>query len=177
VTGLINTRMRNLAESFADLKVRLRMALAGEMAQLVAQAVGDVVRTLIAGRPGSDAVEPRRPSEWRDRDAWDDDDETDHEDRHPLVAAVGEEVPDSAPASGTLAAPLAVAAAVQVARWCLHHHSHLLTAIGAGLGVGLLGLSGSVLVRTTLSVFIAASDLLAVADGAHAIATHRGADR
>ena len=70
MTALVTAKMQYLAGAFADLKTRVRLALAGELAQHVA----DVVQAVIAGR---DPVENRPPSRsWQnpDRDPWDEDD-------------------------------------------------------------------------------------------------------
>jgi hypothetical protein len=40
----------------------------------------------------------------------------------------------------------------------------LISAIGAGLGVGLLGLASGTVVRTALAILTAAADLLSVTD-------------
>ena len=68
------------------------------------------------------------------------------------------------------AAPVAIAAAVHVVRWWLGRRGNLLTAIGAGLGVGLLGIAGGTVVRTALAILTAAADLLSVTDGLDASA-------
>ncbi len=52
MTALVAAKMRDLADSLADLKVRLRDALAGELAQLVARdAVTGTIRTLSVMMP------------------------------------------------------------------------------------------------------------------------------
>ncbi len=54
MSHLVATKLRHLAGEFDDLKVRLRIALAGELARQVATAVGDVVRAVV-GPPGSES--------------------------------------------------------------------------------------------------------------------------
>ena len=171
MTNLIGDKVRDLADSIADLKVRLRMALAGELAQLVAQAIGDVVRTLVAGRTVAGESRPSRvrPPGY-EADPWDSDeeDEFDSTRRYPIDEPEATEeavVPASA-----AAAPVAIAAAVHVIRWWLSRRGNLITAIGAGLGVGLLGIAGGTLIRTALAILTASADLLATTDGLDASA-------
>ena len=153
MTALVAAKMRDLADSLADLKVRLRDALAGELAQLVARAVGDVVRTLVAGQAGR---EPQVRS-WHEHDAWDDD--FNHEEDF-----VEEAAPGSPGSSAAAAAPIALAAAVHVVRWWLGRRGTLAGAVGLGLGVGVLGLTGGAIVRCALAALTTAADLLAVTD-------------
>ena len=162
MTGLVAAKMRDLADALADLKVRLRIALAGELAQHVAKAVGDVVRTLVAGRT---EIVDRRPTSqsWDEQpDPWDDH-ESDRRRYDPYEREPSDEDPvATVPVSA--AAPVAIAAAVHVVRWWLGRKGHLLGAIGLGLSVGLLGLTGGVLVRSALAALTAAADLIAVTD-------------
>ncbi|HXD85228.1 MAG TPA: hypothetical protein VN641_01960 [Urbifossiella sp.] len=153
MTALVAARMRDLADSLADLKVRLRDALAGELAQLVARAVGDVVRTLVAGQAGR---EPPPVRSWHEHDAWDD---FDHEEDF-----VEEVAPGAPGSSAAAAAPIALAAAVHAVRWWLGRRGTLAGAVGLGLGVGVLGLTGGAIVRYALAALTTAADLLAVTD-------------
>ena len=169
MTNLVSDKVRDLADSLADLRVRLRLALAGELAQLVAQAVGDVVRTLVAGRTGVGDFRPHRVSPaGREADPWDADEDEEFDDsrRHEIDET---ETATATPAR-VAAAPVAIAAAVHVVRWWLGRRGHLLTAIGAGLGVGFLGIAGGTVVRTALAILTAAADLLATTDGLDASA-------
>lgn|GEM_PF-5073633 len=169
MTNLIGEKVRDLADSLADLKVRLRMALAGELAQLVAQAIGDVVRTLVAGRAGAGEFRPHRVSPaGREADPWDEDEDFDDTQRYEIEEP--ESVAASASPASAAAAPVAIAAAVHVVRWWLGRRGSLITAIGAGLGVGLLGIAGGTVVRTALAILTAAADLLATTDGLDASA-------
>lgn len=161
MTNLVSDKVRDLADSLTDLKVRLRLALAGELAQLVAQAVGDVVRSLVAGR--AESVPTRSSSRsWDERDPWDEQDD-DPRRYDPYEREDSDEDPVATlPASA--AAPIAIAAAVHVVRWWLGRKGHLLGAIGIGLGVGFLGLTGGTLVRSALAALTAAADLIAITD-------------
>ena len=171
MTNLVSDKVRDLADSLADLKVRLRLALAGELAQLVAQAVGDVVRTLVAGRTGVGEFRSSRVSPpGHEADPWDadEDEEFDHSRRYQIDER--EVTVEAGSPAGAAAAPVAIAAAVHVVRWWLGRRGNLLTAIGAGLGVGLLGIAGGTVVRTALAILTAAADLLSVTDGLDASA-------
>lgn len=161
MTGLVAAKMRDLADALADLKVRLRIALAGELAQHVAKAVGEVVRTLVAGRA---EIVDRRPSSrsWDEPDPWDEH-ESDPRRYDPYEREPCDEDPVATVPAST-AAPVAIAAAVHVVRWWLGRKGHLLGAIGIGLGVGLLGLTGGTLVRSALAALTAAADLIAFTD-------------
>ena len=171
MTNLVSDKVRDLADSLADLKVRLRLALAGELAQLVAQAVGDVVRTLVAGRTGVSEFRPHRVSPaGREADPWDADEDEELDDTRRYQIDEPEEAVEAGSPAGAAAAPIAIAAAVHVVRWWLGRRGHLLTAIGAGLGVGLLGIAGGTVVRTALAILTAAADRLSVTDGLDASA-------
>ena len=177
MTNLIGDKVRDLADSLADLKVRLRMALAGELAQLVAQAVGDVVRSLVAGRTAVGVYRPSRVTpDGHEADPWDTDEDEEFDVTRRYCIDEPETAPESVSPVGAAAAPVAIAAAVHVTRWWLGRRGSLITAIGAGLGVGVLGLAGGTIVRTALAILTAAADLLTTADGLDASAArHRSA--
>lgn len=166
MTALVRAKVHDFASSLADLKVQLRLALAGELAQLVARGVGDVVRTLVSGRT---APEPERrwgPSEAVD--PWNDEDEDDFD----SIPRTGRHSVEPAPA---VAGPVALIAAVHVARWWLVRRGTVWTALGAGLGVGVLGLAGGAFARSIIAAFVAVADLLAVTDALDAGVSSVGA--
>lgn len=175
MTGLIRQQVRTLAGVLADLKARVRLALAGEIARAVAGAVEEVVRAVVAGRrepvrptPAPASFRPT-PGRWDDgddawdraRDPWDDRDDWD--DGRPARPAARVPPDDPAPPAAP-AVPAAVAAGVHVARWWLARKGNLLAAVGAGLAVGLLGLAGGPTIRTAVAALAAAADLVAVTD-------------
>ena len=171
MTNLVSDKVRDLADSLSDLKLRLRLALAGELAQFVAQAVGDVVRTLVAGRTGVGEFRPSRMSQAaRDSDPWDTNEYEEFDDSRRYEIDETETAVETGSPARAAAAPVAIAAAVHVVRWWLGRRGNLITAIGAGLGVGLLGLAGGTVVRTALAILTAAADLLSVTDGLDASA-------
>lgn len=161
MTALVTAKMQYLAEAFADLKTRVRLALAGELAQHVATAVADVIRAVVAGRDPVENRPPVRTWQHPDRDPWDEDDEYD-----PRRAERTQRDEDAEPVAraAKAAVPLAVAAGIHTVRWWLGRKGHLLGAICAGLGIGFLGLAGGPLVRSALAALTAAADLLAVTD-------------
>ena len=171
MTNLVSDKVRDLADSLSDLKLRLRLALAGELAQLVAQAVGDVVRALVAGRTGIGEFRPSRVSPaGRDADPWGTDEDEEFDDSRQYQVDEREATAEMESPARAAAAPVAIAAAVHVVRWWLGRRGNLITAIGAGLGVGLLGLAGGTVVRTALAILTAAADLLDITDGLDASA-------
>ena len=171
MTNLVSDKVRDLADSLSDLKLRLRLALAGELAQLVAQAVGDVVRTLVAGRTGVGEFRPHRVSPaGHESDPWEADDDGEFDDSRRYQNDEHEATVEAGSPARAAAAPVAIAAAVHVVRWWLGRRGNLITAIGAGLGVGLLGIAGGTVVRTALAILTAAVDLLSVTDGLDASA-------
>jgi hypothetical protein len=153
--------MRDLADTLVDLKVRLKVALAGELAQHVAKAVGDVVGTLVVGRAEFAHGRPP-PKEWGEHDPWEDGGETDPQ--FGRYASRDEEEEMTVNLSAKAATPIALAAAIHVARWWLGRRGHLLGALGLGFGVGIVGLTGGAIIRSALAALTAAADLLAVTD-------------
>ena len=166
MSSLVAINLSKLAGELEDLKNRLRVALAGELARHVATAVGDVIRAAVAGETAAQFQRAQLERRNADPDAWDDeedsydaayrhrefddDDEADHTELDPPV---------------NLSASVAVAASVYVARWWrLGRRGTLLGAVGAGIGIGLLGLAGGPLVRSALVILAATGDLLSVTE-------------
>ena len=165
MTGLIKDQIRGFATLLADLKVRVRVALAGELAGHVAAAVRDVVHAVVAGRADVPRVAGRGDPPGRawhaDRDPWDDDPRYGRYDDDPEVF-VRRVAPDGAAPSP--AVPVTVVAGLHVARWWLARRGGLAGAVGCAAGVGLLGLVGGPAVRAAVAAVAAAADLLAVTD-------------
>ena len=170
MTPLVADKLRDLGRVLADLKVRVRAALATELGRHVATAVEDVVRAVIAGRPLVSVPESYRgyhPGSDRSRadDGWDrpGDPWAADPDRDGYDPDDGSEPPVSTtPAGSGLAA--AVAAGVFAARWWLARRGTLAAAAGLGLAVGLLGVLGGPVARTAVAALAAAADLLAATD-------------
>lgn len=166
MTPLVADKLRDLGRVLADLKVRVRAALATELGRHVAVAVEDVVRAVIAGRslgsvPGSYRGDHPGPGYRRADDGWDRPDDPwaadpDHDDSDP------DDESTASPAGSGLAA--AVAAGVFAARWWLARRGTVVAAAGLGLVVGLLGVLGGPVARTAVAALAAAADLLAATD-------------
>ena len=176
MSAILTARCHRLAESLAELKVRVRAALATELAQAVGTAVRDVlVVALIDRLIAPTRSVPTRPSAsrpttgWRDeddrerdewgyvKDPWDDPDEDRHRTPGRCARDESDEV-DSMPAVPTAAA---VAVGVNVGRWWLARKGTVAAAVGLGVLATGLGLAGGPVARAALAVLAAASDVLA----------------
>jgi hypothetical protein len=165
----------------AELKERVRIAVAGELGRAVGDAVRQVVQAVVAGK--TEPPPARRPpaSRWdededdrddwgRPRDPWGDADRDRDEDEyerghrgHRTAPTRHESPPAEQPAVSTRVTA-AVAAGVYVARWWLVRRGTLLAAAGLGLGVGLLGVVGGPLARAAIGVLAATADVLSATD-------------
>jgi hypothetical protein len=164
----------------ADLRDRVREALAGEMARAVAEAVREVVASVLRGgtttAPVPADVRPARtrgrwadpdPDPWDDRPDWarDDLDEDDVQNSAAYGATSPEaDPPAPAPPAGPPAAPAAVAAGVSAGRWWLRRRGSVVEAVGVGVLVTLAVLAGGPAALAGAAVVTAAADLTAVAD-------------
>ncbi|QDU19747.1 hypothetical protein [Urbifossiella limnaea] len=179
MTTLVRRQLADLAAFVANLKERVRVAVAGELSRAVGDAVREVVGAVVARRVlapprsaprGPWADRDERADGWgRPRDPWADDRDDDYDpDRG--------EVDDRAagPPPGALVT-VAVAAGAAVARWWAGRAGGgVLAAAGVGLGVGLVGLLGGSLARTAVAVLAAAADVLAATDALGAGAARLG---
>ncbi|OWK34105.1 hypothetical protein [Fimbriiglobus ruber] len=175
MTGVLRTQLTTLAATIADLKERVRVAVAGELARAVSAAVQQVVQAVAAGR----TTEPVSESRRRPADRWADDEDDWDRTRDPWAddrgrmsresAARGEDRPTDPRGIGLTTA---VAAGIFVARWWLLRRGTLLAAAGLGLGVGLLGVVGGPAARTAVAVLAAAADVLGATDALGAGAAH-----
>jgi hypothetical protein len=176
VTRIVRTQLAGLARTIAELRERVRVAVAGELGRAVAGAAEQVVRAVVAGRadPPRPAYRPASSAHWDDDedrwdrpyDPWDDDGDGGYDpSRHPAAPP--------APEAGVAAA---VAAGVYAARWWLGRGGTLPAAAGLGLGVGLLGVLGGPIVHTAVAVAAAIGDILtasdALGDGARRLDSH-----
>jgi hypothetical protein len=179
VTVLLTEKLRSLAAVLDDLKDRVRIALAAELARAVSAAVRDVVRAVMSGgdphpyrHPPDDPDGPGPFRPWRaeDRDPWDDDrdgwgeDRDDFDYRTDPGLAPSDKLTDDQDAPGRPAVTTAVAAGARVARWWLARRGTLVGAVALGLAVALAGLAGGPAVRLGLGVLGAVADLVAVTD-------------
>jgi hypothetical protein len=145
-----------LAESVLDLRERVKLALASELAQAVTAAVRDVVAAGLRG-DGRLTAEPVRPSgPWGD-DPWADEPD-------PLVY--------ESPSSGVtghagrlpVAVPPLLAAAVGLGRWWLRRRGTWLGALTLVLVATAAGAVGGPVVRLGLAVAAGSAELVAVPD-------------
>jgi hypothetical protein len=163
VTGLVHKELRGLAAALADLKVRVRLAVASEIADAVAKGVHAVVRATVASDADPAWVYHRSVRRgWTDdgRNSWSDD-EDDASDSRFGTAAVSKSA-------------IAAAAGIGVAQWWLSRNGTPAAAAGLGTAVGLVGLAGGPLILTVLAALAAIADLLAVTDALGGVASHFG---
>jgi hypothetical protein len=153
VRGLIRHELKGIVAALADLKERVRVALAGEIAGAVAGAVREVVRATVAGD-----IDPDRVFHGTVRRGWTDDGSrswSDDDDDSPYGRAGRSAVPPVA---------TAVAAGVCVARWWISRNGTPAGAAGIGLAVGVVGLAGGSVALAFIAALAAVADLLAVTE-------------
>lgn len=173
MSAILTARCHRLAESLAELKVKVRAALATELAQAVGIAVRDVLVVALIDRlvapTRSPAPRPsaHRPTSWRDedererdewgypKDPWDEPDE----DRHRSAGRYAIEEPEVEPMP-VVPAAAAVAVGVNVGRWWLARKGTVAAAVGLGVLATGLGLAGGPVARAALAVLAAATDVL-----------------
>lgn len=166
MTALVTTRFYRLADALAELKVKIRAALATELAGAVGTAVRDVLIVALVDRftapPRTSSLSPRAGG-WRDdgydreRDAWGEprDPWADYDARACAPARYADEEPMPVVPTGA-----AVAVGVNVARWWLAKKGTVAAAVGFGVLATALGLAGGPGARAALAVLAAATDVL-----------------
>ena len=166
MSSLVAIKLSQLAGELEDLKNRLRVAVANELARHIATAVGDVIRAAVAGETEAQFQRAQFERRHADPDAWDDEEDSyDAAYRHREFDDDDEADQSELDRPVNLSASVAVAASVYVARWWrLRRRGTLLGAVGAGMGIGLLGLIGGPLVRSALVILAATGDLLSVTE-------------
>jgi hypothetical protein len=158
-------RVGRLAHSLAELKVKLRTALATELAGAVGIAVRDVL--IAALIDGLVTAWPRQASNWRADDygregrAWDDEDPWSDPGDYRYTGSTTTRHERESP-EHVAALPMAAAAAigVNVGRWWLARSGSVAGAVGIGVLATTLGLGGGPFTRVILTVLAAAADLL-----------------
>ena len=177
MSALVTQRCHRLAGSLAELKVKVRAALATELAGAVGLAVRDVLVAALIDRvlavPTRPVVRPPTPSGpggWRDeededcdrwgnpKDPWADPDEYEARDRTAARYAPAEYDEFEPPPAVPVAA--AVAVGVNIGRWWLARQGTVAAAVGFGVLAAALGLAGGPLARAALAVLAAATDVL-----------------
>lgn len=166
MTALVTRRALRLADSLADLKVRVRAALATELAGAVGLAVRDVLVAALVERALT--APARHPRGWREdgygdhdrwgepRDPWADPGDYDPSDRPPARSGY-DPCHEPVPAVPTAAA---LAVGVNLGRWWLARRGTVPGALGFGLLTAILGLAGGPVARAALAVLAAAADVL-----------------
>jgi hypothetical protein len=177
MSAIVTARCHRLADSLAELKVKVRAALATELAAAVGAAVRDVLVVALVDRliAPTRTAPPRstssRTASWRDdeydrerdqwcesRDPWGEPDEYGDRDRTPTRYALDDREEDQPMPAVPAAAAIAVG--VQAGRWWLARKGTVAAAVGIGVLATGLGLAGGPVARAALAVLAAATDLL-----------------
>lgn len=170
MTSLVTRRVRQLADTLAELKVKVRAVLATELAGAIGNALRDVLvvtmldRVVGTARPSHSSSRSR---DWRDgeyereqwgepRDPWAEDDY----DRDHLQTRYELDEPEEEKTAPTIPAAAAVAVGVNIGRWWFLKKGSLVAAVGVGVIATTLGLAGGPIARTILSVLTMATDVL-----------------
>ena len=174
MSAIVTRRCHRLADSLAELKVKVRAALATELAGAIGTAVRDVlvvalVDRLITPARSVSTQTPPRTTGWRDdeddrerdqwgyvRDSWD---EPENHRERPRSRYEPEE-PDDVDTTPAVPTAAAVAVGVNVGRWWLAKKGSVPAAIGFGVLTTGLGLAGGPVARAALAVLAAAADIL-----------------
>ncbi len=175
MSAIVTQRCHRLADSLAELKVKVRAALATELAGAIGTAVRDVLvvalvdRMIAPARSVPAQTPPTRTTGWRDdeddrerdqwgyvRDSWDEPENPRERPRSRYEPEEADDV-DTTPAVPTAAA---VAVGVNVGRWWLAKKGSVPAAIGFGVLATGLGLAGGPVARAALAVLAAAADIL-----------------
>jgi hypothetical protein len=172
MTTLVTRRIHQLADTLSELKVKLRAALATELAGAVGTAIRDVLvvtlldRLVTASRPSYPSARSgnwradkygRECDPWGDKeDSWTDDDSA----RVPVSAHHDRNERDEGKSSPAVPAAAAVAVGANIGRWWLGRKGSVAAAVGLGLLTTALGLAGGPIARAILAVLAAASDVL-----------------
>lgn len=174
MTALVTERFRDLAGTLAELKVRVRTALATELAGAVGTAVRDVLVGAMVDRiiampsrtparpqlshPGGSRAEEYERRDGRDtaHDPWSDDDD----DRGERAPSRYDSDRDEVVPVPAIPAAAAVAVGIRAGRWWLARHGTVSAAVGVGALATALGFAGGPLARAALAIVAAATDLL-----------------
>lgn len=152
----LHDRLVRLAESFHQLKERVRDAVATEMGKVVADVVRDWVTTALQGRmptrfrPPESEYAPQRSSDgWDEVDHWDHDEQLDE-------APVIDAPPEPKVSSWTAALSIGFVAA----KWLIIRRLPLVPSVGAGVLLVAFALVGGPLIQASLAAASAAADLV-----------------
>ena len=175
MSAILTARCHRLADSLAELKVKVRAALATELAGAIGTAVRDVLVVALVDRlvasPRTTPPPATRPTtSWRadeddrERDEWgyrkDPWDDPDDADRRPTPARYARDEREEVEPVPAVPTAAAVAVGVNVGRWWLARNGSVPAAIGFGVLAAGLGLAGGPVARAALAVLAAAADIL-----------------
>jgi hypothetical protein len=167
--SVITDQLRQLAGTLADLKGRVRRAVAGEVGKAVADAVAEVLAAALGG-PVAATAWASRPARYDPyagrRDAWDDPNDPGWDPEYARLRRRPADVEADEPRNpeGESLTPAALAVAVAAGRWWLARRGSPWQAAGAGLAAGATLLAGGPMARTALAVLLAVHRLLAATD-------------
>lgn len=172
---VVTAPIRKLAGALADLRDRVRAALAGEMARVVSEAVREVVTSVLRSRPLSvDAPlrtsVPLNPHALeKEPDPWDEQEwQSSLQESHPGTEPAPSSVDMSNESSPrTFVAPAAMAVGVSAGRWWLRRRGSILEAVGVAAVVSIVTLAGGPVARAGAILVSAAADLVAASDALH----------
>ncbi len=165
MSAIVTQRCHRLAGSLAELKIKVRTAMATELAAAVGLAVRDVLIVALidrvlttSARSGGWRAEDEERDRWGDaKDPWaDPDDET----RDSTPVRYEHEESDEMNPPPAVPTAAAVAVGVNVGRWWLAKKGSVPAAIGFGVLATGLGLAGGPVARAALAVLAAAADIL-----------------
>jgi len=178
MTAIVTQQIHRLTDSLAELKVKVRTALATELAGAVGGAVRDVLvvalidRVLIdSARPSARPATPRVGG-WREdgdedrdrwgepRDPWDAPDDSVVRDHTPVRYERDEREQPTAVPPAAMPPAAAVAVGLNIGRWWLARRGTVPVAVGFGVLAAVLGLAGGPVARALLAVLAAATDVL-----------------
>jgi hypothetical protein len=166
---LITDQLHHLAGTLAELKGRVRRAVAGEVGKAVAEAVAEVLAAVLGGQVAATAW-ASRPSRYDPyaarRDPWVDPDDPGWDPDYARLRRSGADpaAAESGPSTDESLAPAALAVAVAAGRWWLAKKGSPWQAAGAGLAAGATLLAGGPMARTALAVLLAVQRLLSATD-------------
>jgi hypothetical protein len=152
---ILHDRITHLADTLAELRRRVREAVAVEMGRVVSETVRDLLTALLRRDTAEpEPMAPYRPTHLR-HDDWADEDE-------PGVDPVADtDVPATAPArSGSRFWPAVLSLGLTVARWLLRRHPPWWPAAGFGAFVAESPLVRHPLARSSLAVVATAAELV-----------------
>jgi hypothetical protein len=164
----LHDRMVRLAETFRQLKERVRDAVASEMGRVVADAVRDLINTVLRPRPSHpEHVEPQPVERDEYPNDWNDDQEYEARDSYQEPPRVIPSEPENLapPTVSKWAAALSVG--VAVTRWLIYRRLPILPTIGIGMAVGAVALVSKPVFQASLSAASAAVELVNMTQTTH----------